>query len=278
MVNGEAKSESKPSWALTHHCILPPQDWYPLSLQITILQYFQVQSPLKFPRKEVCTKRPLTLAGALHGTIPPCTLASPSSHCRLRTMPWWTWRLSCQQDLDLGGRLVGASPQDSPGSSNIHSLCRCIQQQAWNRDVVNPIKISPIMWHTLLEQNKGFGSVGPNQVGLCGVSHFRFKSLLNPLLRLVVNNIFISVCRDDRQPSSRAGPVASAWLLLEAGSIDERQKSHHPSVSWLARRKAEWQTCFQSAWPMQGNGAIWTEKGFRLLLCAREGGWRKKLI
>lgn len=93
------------------------------------------------------------------------------------------------------------------------------------------------MWHTLLEQNKGFGSVGPNQVGLCGVSHFRFKSLLNPLLRLVVNSIFISVCRDDRQPSSRVGPAASACLLLEAGSIDERQKSHHPSVSWLAGEK-----------------------------------------
>lgn len=27
---------------------------------------------------------------------------------------------------------------------------------------------------------------------------------------------------------------------------------------------------------MQGNGAIWPEKGFRLLLCAREGGMEKK--
>lgn len=66
---------------------------------------------------------------------------------------------------------------------------------------------------TLLEQNKGFGSVGPNQVGLCGISPFRFKSLLNPPLRLLVNNILLSVCRDDRQPSSRAGPAASARLL-----------------------------------------------------------------
>jgi hypothetical protein len=57
--------------------------------------------------------------------------------------------------------------------------------------------------------------------------------------------------------------------------VDERQKSHRPSVFWLAGRKAEWQTSFQSAWPMQGNGAIWPEKGFRLLLCEREGGWRK---
>lgn len=145
-----------------------------------------------------------------------------------------TWKPSCQQDLDSGARSAEASPQDSSGGSNVRSQFRPIQQQAWNRDVVNPIKISSIMWHTLLVQNKGFGSVGPNQVGLCGVSHFRFKSLLNPLLRLVVNNIFISVCRDDRQPSSRAGPAAFAWLLFEAGSIDERQKSHHPGVSWLA--------------------------------------------
>lgn len=199
-------------------------------------------------------------------------------HCTLRTTPRWTWKLSCQPGLYSGARLAEACPPDSSGVSSVHSQFQSIQRQAWNRDVINPIKISSIMWHTLLEQNKGFGSVGPNQVGLCGVSHFRFKSLLNPLLRLVVNNIFISVCRDDRQPSSGAGPAASARLLCEAGSIDERQKSHHPSVSWLAWRKAEWQTCFQSAWPMQGNGAIWPERGFRLLLCAREGGWRKKLI
>ena len=87
------------------------------------------------------------------------------------------------------------------------------------------------MWHTLLEQNAGFGSAGPHRVGLYGVSQFRFKSLLNPLLRLVVNNIFISVFRDDRQPSYPAGPEASAPLLfVEAGSVDERQKSHRPSV------------------------------------------------
>lgn len=204
------------------------------------------------------------------------TPAQPSCHCTLGTTPWWPRKLSCQQDLDSGVRSAGVSRHDSSGGSKFHSQFRSIQQQAWNRDVVNPIKISSIMWHTLLEQNKGFGSVGPNQVGLCGVSHFRFKSLLNPLLRLVVNNIFISVCRDDRQPSSQVSPEASAPLLLEAGSVDESQNP--TSVSWLAWRKAEWQTCFQSAWPMQGNGAIWPERGFRLLLCAREGGWRKKLI
>lgn len=163
-----------------------------------------------------------------------------------------------------------------PGSADVHSHFRPIQQQARKRDVENPIKISSIMWHTLTKDRmRGFGSAGPHQVGLYGVSHFRFKSLLNPLLRLVVNNIFISVFRDDRQPSSPAGPEASAPLLGEAGSVDERQKSHCPSVSWLAGRKAEWQTSFQSAWPMQGNGAIWPERGFRLLLCEREGGWRE---
>lgn len=197
-------------------------------------------------------------------------------HCMLRTTPWWPWKLSRQWDLDSGVRSAEASHQDSPGSGDIHSQSRSIQQQAWNRDVANPIKISSIMWHTLLGQSKGFGSVGPNQVGLCGVSHFRFKSLLNPLLRLVVNNIFVSVFRDDRQPSSPAGPEASVPLFVESGSVHERQKSHRPSVFWLAQRKAEWQTSFQSAWPMQGNGAIWSEKGFRLLLCEREGGWRKR--
>lgn len=197
--------------------------------------------------------------------------------CVLRTTAWGPWKLCCQWDLDSGVRSAEASHQDSPGSGDIHSQFRSIQQQAQNRDVANPIKISSIMWHTLLEQHKGFASAGPNQVGLCGVSHFTFKSLLNPLLRLVVNSIFISVFRDDRQPSSPASPEASALpLLVESGSIHERQQSHRPSVFWLAQRKAEWQTSFQSAWPMQGNGAIWPEKGFRLLLCEKEGGWRKK--
>lgn len=209
----------------------------------------------------------------------PCSMPAQSCIvCSGQQTPWWTLKPSCQWALDSGVRSTETLSQDSPWGDDIHSWCRPIQQQAWNRDIENPIKISSIIGYTLLEQNKGFGSVGPNQVSLCGVSHFRFKSLLNPLLWLVVNNIFISVSRDDRQPSSQASPEASVPLFVEAGSLDERQKSHHPSVFWLARRKAEWQTCFQSAWPMQGNGAIWPEKGFRLLLCAREGGWIKKLI
>lgn len=195
----------------------------------------------------------------------------------LRTTTGWPWKPPCQWHFGPGlGRLRPLISTTQEVGTFFHSL-DLFNSRPQNRDVADPIGIFPIMWHTLSDQYQGFGSVGPNQVGLCGVSHVKFKSLLNPLLRLVVNNNFISVFRDDRQPSSPPGPEASAPpLFVESGSAHEREKSHRPSVFWLAQRKAEWQTSFQSAWPMQGNGAIWPEKGFRLLLCAREGGWRKK--
>lgn len=109
-----------------HRCTLPPHGWHPLSLQIGILQNFQAPSPLKFPVEQVwespCTKRPLTLAEALRGPVPlhTCLAQLP---LQARTMPWWTWKLSCQQDLYLGGRLAGASLQDSPEAATfIHSV------------------------------------------------------------------------------------------------------------------------------------------------------------
>lgn len=68
---GEWRSQDSKQALLgcNYHYVLPPHVWYPSSLQIALLQNFQVQSPLRFPAEEVweslCTKSPLTQAEAL---------------------------------------------------------------------------------------------------------------------------------------------------------------------------------------------------------------------